>query len=779
MSNMTTSEELDELRYVFQQIVMLDLNSASVDILQRIGELCPTVEDWKRVLSAIPLDKLSFQLNVGVQRVDIIEVLSRWCLGFGAGSRGGYTNSQAETYGYLTVLLVTLLTMDGGMRSLHDCDRLCRVLVRDPVVRSALISLYASAGESSMQSIQEWERIQESVLEFHRHGSTSFILCGLPSQSSGRRIKFALKCVLFPYATIPVIASTTKTYAADHNSLDAGGRSVGHMVQVWASTSHWILMDFAEGTTLAEEIERLKDNLAVPVVAWGRRRVTSPVGNVRLDLIRKLGLPILAALSELRAYGKIHEDLSPTNIIVRQRDRSDSGSDYEVTFIDFGRNYLYTGAIGGLDSLETAFVAPEVRENLDDAAKADLYSVGYILIALGNVGENRDGTIPDRFYGQAPLIARLIEDLIDRRPSHRLLVFNLESANVYRDLKRILEQELDVTQSELVDDLELRDRAIPYDRQSVFSVFTSIFPLSREPRKRRRIYRIRRAQGVLGDSRRSMHARWLLPFSVLASASYFVATLVCIFWIFRDIGIDILNPASQAVLRAFGANPNAIPFVDSLRQSDYRLGEVWNNLPARLVGLSFALAGARHYQNILGGLTTRVSRTRARSGAALDVSTEIAIRVIAVWPAILILTANLVQVRWWPLGTAIGYTGVLVATLLSARYATKYLDLARRQNLSTVPPAHQKVVGLDSYRQWGPSMAFYALTVWLFAIFLYVGVLKDVYVYAVAVILVNVGLFYIIKTGANALDVRAGLNRCFLAAERLRYGAESTVRGSL
>ena len=41
--------------------------------------------------------------------------------------------------------------------------------------------------------------------------------------------------------------------------------------------------------------------------------------------------------------------------------------------------------------------------------------------------------------------------------------------------------------------------------------------------------------------------------------------------------------------------------------------------------------------------------------------------------------------------------------------------------------------------------------------------------YATLVALVNVGLFYLIKTGANVLDIRTGLNRCFLAAERLRY----------
>jgi hypothetical protein len=70
-------------------------------------------------------------------------------------------------------------------------------------------------------------------------------------------------------------------------------------------------------------------------------------------------------------------------------------------------------------------------------------------------------------------------------------------------------------------------------------------------------------------------------------------------------------------------------------------------------------------------------------------------------------------------------------------------------------------------------MFFYAASVWAFALALDSGLLKDTYVYAVLVVLVNIGLFYIIKTGTNALDVRAGLNRCFLAAARLRFEAEA------
>lgn len=801
---------VDEIRELFRCVAVLREGPTEAEYVGRLRELCPCVGSWRRLIAAIPLDKLSFHLEAGVQRTDVVRALSAWCRAFPRHAEQA-SGDVAEVHGFLSVLLITLITMEEGARSpdqprdlppdgaeqdgvdprtpdRHDCAGTCRALMALPSVRSALLALYApedSDSASVVQSdparqrnaIEEWERLPTDSLTFHRHGSTSFILRGSPGTSAGRQREFALKCVLLPYANVPVIASRTESYAADHDSRDSGGRVVRHMAQVWASTTRWILMDFVEGVTLSEEIERLKRDLPLPRQGRRAKRVGPPSGNVRLDLIRMLGLPLLAAMSELDRGGKRHEDLSPTNIIVRRRVGSGDRHDYDVTFIDFGRNYLYTRLVGGHEGPDGTFVAPEVRNNDDGLASADLYSLGRILIALGDVGENGDGTIPDRFYGQAPLIARVIEDLIDRKVERRLLIFGAEGGHgdVYGSLRVVLKQELDVTQAELVSDSGLREYAVPCEKESLSSSVKSLFPLSRESRKRRRIYEVRREQGVLDDPRRSMYARWLLVFSLLSALNYFITASVCISWFWRDIGFDVLSPPIQSVLRLIGVNSDGIPFIDQLRAPDYHVGAVEANLPARMIGFSFALAGARYYQNIFAGLTTRVARSPALDGTAGLVVTEVAMRTMAVWSSWLILGSNLVQVRWWPLATAIGYSGVLIANVSSARFATRYLTMARSSGLSTVPPGHQKITGLDGYRQWGPSMFFYSVSVWVFAVLIYIGVLKDVYVYAMIVVVVNIGMFYIIKTGANALDIRTGLNRCFLAAERLRYEKEREV----
>ncbi|TCO61992.1 hypothetical protein [Actinocrispum wychmicini] len=750
----------EDLRQLFKHISAFDCSADDRTRLWRIRQICGSDGDWRQVLSAIPLDKLSFHLEVGVRRAEAVGQLARWCAWFRTSAPEG-TRQQAGIYGYLAVLLLTLVTID---QAPHDCE-LCRQLVTHDPVRSALLSLYAPDSDAGVQARDEWARIRPETLGFHRHGTTSLILSGQPSTTSGRQIKFALKCVLFPYAKIPLIASNTKTYAADHNAHDSDGHTVRHMVHVWASTSRWILMDLAEGNTLVEELKLLKQDTTVLL-----KRTSPLAGNVRLDLIRRLGLPLLHALGELQVHGKRHEDLSPTNIIVRRVPLAGGGEDYDVTFVDLGRNYLYTRAVGGLDGLDGSYIAPEMRDNADDVASADLYSLGRILVTLGDVGENLDGTIPDRFYGQAPLVARFIEDLVDADPSRRLIVFRRhpDDRDVYGSLALVLRQELDVTQAALVEDSEQRQHAVPDDRQTLGGAVRSFFPLSREPKKQRRIYRVRKEQRVLGDPRRSMYARWLIFFSRLAAINFWVSTAVCVYWLYRDVGIDILNPGQQAVLKLIGARSDAIPLIDDLRQPSYRLGDVLTNLPARLVALSFAFASIRFYQNVLSGITTRV----ASGNTLFRVGAEIAIRSIAIWSSWLILAANLIQPRWWPLGTAVGYIGPLVCDVVLARFATRSLDQARQRGLSTVPPRHQKVTGLDQVLQWPATMLFYTTMVWGFGIAIYFGLLKDTYVYALVVVLVNIGLLYMITCGTRALDVRIGLTRCTLAAERIRCDTE-------
>ena len=90
--------------------------------------------------------------------------------------------------------------------------------------------------------------------------------------------------------------------------------------------------------------------------------------------------------------------------------------------IDIGANYLYTYAFGALEGPDGQFVAPEVKADGAAGDKSDVYSLGKLLAMFGG-GEPGD-IVPDEFYAHAPLLARFIEDLIDKDPDNRLLLFS-------------------------------------------------------------------------------------------------------------------------------------------------------------------------------------------------------------------------------------------------------------------------------------------------------------------------------------------------------------------
>jgi len=135
-----------------------------------------------------------------------------------------------------------------------NCPHICQWLVSDGAVRNALRELYAppSAAPGDI-TLREWKGIDFDTVEFHRHGTTSFILKRRIRQRLHGEIKaFALKCVIYPFLRIPRIGRATSSYATTYNP---GDRELEHLVKVWASSERWILMDFVPGETLREWLD--------------------------------------------------------------------------------------------------------------------------------------------------------------------------------------------------------------------------------------------------------------------------------------------------------------------------------------------------------------------------------------------------------------------------------------------------------------------------------------------------------------------------------------------
>jgi serine/threonine protein kinase len=743
--------------------------------------------NWSRVLLHLPTDAHGFLGRFERPWDTVIDDLHQWCGAFHTHSES-FQQRFEQVFGYLGLLLITLVSLRhsdayrhprGPAQSAitqpgvsHDCAALCVPMIEEPAVRKAIGALYAPnawipdqdlhEAESDASTRTEWTRVDFESLRFHRHGTTSFILAGLPAEAAhGRRRPLALKCLVYPFLRVPTIVRATRGYLAQYGM---PSRDLRHLVRIWASSASWILMDFVPGETLADHLQRQSDR-TIPQQAVRQptqpRRRPAPEHEISIDQLTDLGRELFAAMADIEQAGLRHCDLSPSNIIVTQ---DDSGSTLFI-LIDLGVNYLYTHAVPGLEGPEAGYVAPEIRAGGTSTEKSDLYSVGQLLVAAAGASSQSDRSVPDRFYAETPVMARFIEDLIDNDPDHRLSIFRPDSTRpIHHQLRRFFDEELAAMTATRAERVSWGPRWLT----SLLGLFT---PLAGAPARQRRMWQIRRTQGLYRDPRRGMHVRWLLLWSWISAAAWYLAVTILVIWWLRDLGWDWSNQAIGLLQRATGTPPDRFPYLDDLRQPGYPIPDLAGNLPIRMVGMSFLLVGARYYQNLFAGLTPLVAGLRQGRLSLLAILAETQMRLFSVMAFVLVLPPTLIQRRWWPIFTAIGVLFTFLCNWSCLSFARSALHRANASSLSTVPTG--RIASIEAFSDWTPSAAFYACAVWAIGLLVYFGLVRDVYVYAGAVTAINTVLFYVIKcSGNNAADVRIGLGRACLAAERLRYASE-------
>jgi hypothetical protein len=261
--------------------------------------------------------------------------------------------------------------------------------------------------------------------------------------------------------------------------------------------------------------------------------------------------------------------------------------------------------------------------------------------------------------------------------------------------------------------------------------------------------------------------RWLLGWSLLAAATWYLSLTVVVIWWLRDLNHDRGNQAIAVLQRVTGTPEDQFPYLDLLRAADYPIPDLAGNLPVRLVGLSFAIVCARYYQSLFAGITPLAAGWRSSGLSFRAITAEVLMRMATFVPALLILPATLFERRWWPILTAIGMTYLFLVNWSSHAFARNAIGRAHTLGLSTV--SRERSPGLVSFAQWTPASLLYALCVWVIGILIYRGQLNDVYFYAGGVATVNIALWYAIKLGRNVGPIRAGLSRACLAAERIRH----------
>ncbi|MDG4829632.1 hypothetical protein O7627_09990 [Solwaraspora sp. WMMD1047] len=752
---------------------------------------------WRSLLRDIPFDRRSFddRFRPGSWQATV-NGLTGACGRYVGPASDDAPSLSRQVVGLLALLLITMTGLSEssdrrtgvaptgaghregpGRSGGHDCPGICGHLVRQEPVREVIRELYQpetgatpEAADGEALAVAEWTGgIDFATLEFHEHGTTSMILRGSGHQRGGQRRPFALKLILYPYLRIPRIAGTTRAYAWLY---DLVGSRAEHLVRIWASAESWILMDFVDGRPLdevwRERVDRWRDS---------RPGGSAVNRNVLLDDLRAYGTAVLLALAELDrllnhadipdAFRRGHGDLTPSNIIVTYRNGSPV-----FRLIDIGANYLYTYTFGALEGPDGRFVAPEVKADGAVGEKSDLYSLGKLLIMFGG-GEPGD-IVPDAFYAHAPLLARFIEDLIDERSDRRLLVFssswsvNPESGSHYDQLRTAFLAELDAEAARIppTDNHIVRGTWNLFQTRLTFGLFR---PLAGVPGQLRRIYRIRREEpGVAGQASTFAAAR-LLAWSWLSSVAWAVTFTITAIWIIRQLDWSWGNRMVEAVQWSLGGSDDNFPFLDSLRAPGYEMPNLTENAPALLVGLTYAMVSAKYYQNIFAGMNPLVAGWRAGGLTTRAVAAQWFMRVQTVTGAALVLPIVLYDPRFWPINSAIGQTFSLLTNGSGLLFARRALADARRRGLSTVPPTDANVTGLASFAEWTPSSLFYAGVVWVIGIPLYQGALRDVYVYALSVASINLFLFYMIKCGRGAAEIRVVLTRATCAAERLRH----------
>jgi hypothetical protein len=548
--------------------------------------------------------------------------------------------------------------------------------------------------------------------------------------------QLALKCLLFPYTRIPAIADTTRTYALRY---PAGMFPVA--ARVLASTNKWILMDMVEGSNLREFLQQRR-------VAEGN---SSPL--LRTDLLASIGKPLLKSLHELSCAGLQHEDLTPSNIMIRAKE---DGSVDRVMLIDLGRNYLYSRHVGLEASREALFVAPEIKAGQSVEETSDLYSFGMVLIELADPFGVQRGMIPESLYEYAPHLARFIEDLIDRRSEYRRLIFpKKEKQSSYADLCLLFENLLTVLPSE---------REVKPGKFFWFQQFQALFYPSNQLKHAWGLWRRTRSSSMQPDIAR--HTGRLFGWLVVSMVSSWLIFTVTFLWGARDFGLGFFpNPIAllQALLPHCGGT--CVPILDGLQASDYVFG--LGNMPARLVGFTTGLVQSVYYANILAGLTARPIRGKLAYG------TEIFLRLQAIAALPLVLIGNLYEPRWWLALLVLGYPIPALTNMLCYRLSMQTLRQARRI-FSTVPLLDDS--SLKNFGQWGTTFICYIFVLFLVWLGLHLDILHDRWAYAISIVVINVFVHCLSKCIILAPGVRGSLNRAFTVGERLTILTERSKR---
>jgi serine/threonine protein kinase len=566
-----------------------------------------------------------------------------------------------------------------------------------------------------------------TALALHATGTTSFIFKAATTKYG----PCALKAIQAPYVGLSSIRNATANYAKNF------GMHPEYSPKIYQSEETWIIMEFIKGLNLNDYLIKI-------------RAETAFLSDRYLTLVASVFHMIAEALAYYESLhpSLVHGDLTPFNIMI-EFDRLDPKA---VKLIDFGPNYVLKERAGSRPSFIQAFsrtelfMAPEVVFGRRDASiESDLYSLGVIgldFLCSEPLRKDMIGLrLQEIWRNPASLgIAQVIEDLIDEDPDNRLLILKGRSeGSIYAALDRVVQEQVKVYKDLVVEDqrgLDLKNQAGRSFKPDVWQSFHNIAKLfSVEGNPYMDV-----TKGQLLASRLNALCQ-----AVIVS-SFVLYTLVDVKAQFFP-GLNI--PFSDIVADIVGWHPK-----------QFTIGNLWENLPGRVVALTFGLVAARYYANIFSLLRVEGTRSIMQSLA------EMSIRMNCLTYFVPIMVAIVFNPKWWPFCTLIGALFPAVNNYLcwfTAREACRH-----SRAVFSIESFHRVETDrfLRIYREWWMHMGAYSLGIGIIGLLLAFGHAEDEKVYAYFISFINVFKIYRNTCASDALDISGNLSRLFFAHRR-------------
>lgn len=556
--------------------------------------------------------------------------------------------------------------------------------------------------------------------ELYRVGTTSYII--------NLKSVWILKIIKPQFFNNLGIISATQDYINKYPV-------TSYAPKIHASDKRFIIMDFVEGVTLREHLQRYFHDVS----GWGYSQAE------KIAEVKSIISHLCHALKSYEEVGIQHFDLSPDNIILRDKDRN-------PVLIDFGVNYLLVERIGLSCDFASAqsYIAPELQKNLKGTARSDVYSLGIILLEMLSQKKMESQWISthlDYAWSKFPDYARIIEEMIDGNQANRF--FDVEEGNEKEIYDLITNRVASATQ--IYNEVYLRKR--PSWQRIVESLPVFLFGNTR-----RVIELIRRFLKLRSDREAHPDVRRLTAWALLTEMMHIIIITLFTLFVIDDLGVaEFLTRLGLFTLVGGGYISAAI--------HRFNHGTWIQNLPGRLVGLSFSILAAQYYLNIFSTISAR----------RLSKITEYCLRLNAFCFSLPILWAIIYNPQDWPLCSAIGLFFVGANNFFS--YHTAKTAYNKIQKEFVIPPSASVEDFLNEYRTWWVGILWYVIVLLFAQIVIHRGLAKDIWIYAIVVsLVVNILMLYKNACTNKAPVIRGGLMRLFSGFERVKNKEEHKLK---